>query len=136
MERDIWGSNCWYENINFPNYIIILWLVSSTAKRSSDDQPFCTEAMKRVQRNKSREYHKNRCSLKWRELNVKNKYKPVSSPWRYSPSAHNIVCCPIICPPVQHYQFLHKPKVFPPKSPDEVWVFNPFFSSIRKHLTL
>ena len=35
---------------------------------SSDDQPFCTEEMKRLKRLKSREYSKNRKSLKWRDL--------------------------------------------------------------------
>ena len=40
-------------------------------KISSDDQPFCTEEMKRLKRLKGREFHKNRRSLKWRELNDK-----------------------------------------------------------------
>ena len=40
---------------------------------SSDDQPFCTEEMKRLKRLKSREFHKHRRSIKWRELNMKYK---------------------------------------------------------------
>ena len=40
-------------------------------KISSDDQPFYTEEMKRLKRLKGREFHKNRRSLKWRELNDK-----------------------------------------------------------------
>ena len=39
-------------------------------KISSDDQPFCTEEMKRIKRSKTREFHKHRRSIKWRELNV------------------------------------------------------------------
>ena len=39
----------------------------------SDDQPFCTEEMKRLKRLKSREYHKNRRSIKWRDLNKRYK---------------------------------------------------------------
>ena len=35
---------------------------------SSDDQPFCTEEIKHLKRLKSREYRKNRKSLKWRDL--------------------------------------------------------------------
>ena len=40
---------------------------------TSDDQPFCSEKMKRLKRLKSREYHKNRKSVKWMELNKKYK---------------------------------------------------------------
>ena len=47
-------------------------------KISSDDQPFCTEKMKRLKRKKSREYRKHRKSLKWKELNLKFK-KELSS---------------------------------------------------------
>lgn len=47
-------------------------------KISSDDQPFCTEKMKRLKRIKSREYSKNRRSEKWKDLDVKYK-KEVSS---------------------------------------------------------
>ena len=36
---------------------------------SSDDQPFCNEEMKYLKRLKSREFSKNRKSLKWRDLN-------------------------------------------------------------------
>ena len=42
-------------------------------KISIDDQPFCTEKMKRLQRKKSREYRKNRKSMKWKEINLKFK---------------------------------------------------------------
>ena len=38
---------------------------------SSDDQPFCTEEMKHLKRQKSREYSKHRKSLKWRDLSKK-----------------------------------------------------------------
>ena len=38
-------------------------------KISSDDQPFWTEKLESLKRHKTREYHKNRKSLKWRELN-------------------------------------------------------------------
>ena len=47
------------------------FLPEKTRKISNDDQPFCTEEMKRLKRLKSREYKKNRKSLKWRDLNVK-----------------------------------------------------------------
>ena len=47
-------------------------------KVCSDDQPFCTEEMKRLKRLKSREFHKNRKSIKWRDLNKRYK-KEVSS---------------------------------------------------------
>ena len=40
---------------------------------SSDDQPFCTEEMKRLKRLKSREFQKHRRSIKWRELNARYK---------------------------------------------------------------
>ena len=40
---------------------------------TSDDQPFCSEKMKRLKRVKSREYHKNRQSVKWMELNKEYK---------------------------------------------------------------
>ena len=38
-------------------------------KVSSDDQPFCTEKMKKFKRLKAREYNKNRRSNKWKKLN-------------------------------------------------------------------
>ena len=38
-------------------------------KVSSVDQPFCSNEMKRLKRLKCREYRKNRCSEKWRDLN-------------------------------------------------------------------
>ena len=44
---------------------------------TSDDQPFYSEKMKRLKRLKSREYHKNRKSVKWMELN-KNYKKEVA----------------------------------------------------------
>ena len=40
---------------------------------SSDDQPFCTEEIKRLKRQKAREFKKNRRSIKWRELNTRYK---------------------------------------------------------------
>ena len=40
---------------------------------SSDDQPFCSEEMKRLKRMKTREFHKNRRSVKWRQLNLRYK---------------------------------------------------------------
>ena len=40
---------------------------------SSDDQPFCTEKIKRLKRQKAREYRKSRKSNKWFELNKKFK---------------------------------------------------------------
>ena len=58
-------------------------LPMKTKKISSVDQPFCTDEMKRLKRLKCREYSKNRCSQKWRDLNqryqkeilrAKNKY--------------------------------------------------------------
>ena len=53
--------------------------VLPTKKRKvcSVDQPFCSDEMKRLKRLKSREYSKNRCSLKWRDLNLR--YKKVVS---------------------------------------------------------
>ena len=38
-------------------------------KISSDDQPFCTEKMKKLKRLKAREFHKNRRSKKWKKIN-------------------------------------------------------------------
>ena len=40
-------------------------------KVSRDDQPFCTEKMKRLKRLKSREYHKIKRCIKWMDLNKK-----------------------------------------------------------------
>ena len=54
------------------------FLPMKTRKISSDDQPFCNEKMKRLKKLKAREFHKNRRSIKWRELNLKYK-KAVSS---------------------------------------------------------
>ena len=42
-------------------------LPSKTRKISSYDQPFWTEKLESLKRHKSREYHKNRKSLKWRD---------------------------------------------------------------------
>ena len=42
-------------------------------KISSDDQPFCSEKMKRLKRQKSREYRKNRKSSKWQKLEINYK---------------------------------------------------------------
>ena len=42
-------------------------------KISIDDQPFCSEKMKRLKRQKFREYRKNRKSLKWKQLSIKFK---------------------------------------------------------------
>ena len=47
------------------------FLPAKLRRISSDDQPFCTEEMKRLKRLKSREYSKNRRSLKWRDLSKK-----------------------------------------------------------------
>ena len=49
------------------------FLPQKQRKVSSDDQPFCTEEMKRFKRLKAREFHKHRRSVKWRELNAKYK---------------------------------------------------------------
>ena len=49
------------------------FLPQKTRRISSDDQPFCTEEMKRIKRLKSREYHKSRKSPKWMDLNKKYK---------------------------------------------------------------
>ena len=49
------------------------FLPQKIRKISSDDQPFCTEKMKYLKRLKSREYHKNRRSIKWRDLSTKYK---------------------------------------------------------------
>ena len=49
------------------------FLPQKQRKVSSDDQPFCTEEMKRLKRLKAREYHKHRRSLKWWDLNEKYK---------------------------------------------------------------
>ena len=45
-------------------------LPSKIRKVSSDDQPFCTEKMKKLKRLKSREFNKNRRSIKWTKLNT------------------------------------------------------------------
>ena len=42
-------------------------------KISTADQPFCNPEIKRLKRIKSREYHKHRKSVKWKELNVQYK---------------------------------------------------------------
>ena len=47
-------------------------------KVCSTDQPLSTEEMKRLKRLKSREYHRNRRSIKWRDLNCRYQ-KEVSS---------------------------------------------------------
>lgn len=47
------------------------FLPTQKRKISCDDQPFCTEKMKRLKRQKSREYGKNRKSPKWKILNLK-----------------------------------------------------------------
>ena len=44
------------------------FLLAKTRVISSDDQPFCTEKMKRLKRKKSREYWKNRKSCKYKDL--------------------------------------------------------------------
>ena len=49
------------------------FLPSKKKKVCSVDQPFCTEKMKHLKRLKSREFHKNRKSLKWRDLNQRYK---------------------------------------------------------------
>ena len=49
---------------------------------TSDDQLFCSEKMKRLKRMKPREYHKNRKSVKWMELN-KNYKKEVAKAKNY-----------------------------------------------------
>ena len=46
------------------------YLPSKIRKVSSDDQPFCTEKMKKLKRLKSREFNKNRRSIKWTKLNT------------------------------------------------------------------
>ena len=45
------------------------FLPEKIRKISSDDQPFWTEKLDNLKRHKSREYHKNRKSVKWRDLN-------------------------------------------------------------------
>ena len=50
---------------------------------TSDDQPFCSEKMKRLKRLKSREYHKNRKSVKWMELNKNYKKEVAKAKKRY-----------------------------------------------------
>ena len=47
------------------------FLPSKTRKVCTADQPFCTDKIKRIKRKKTREYQKNRKSLKWRQLNLK-----------------------------------------------------------------
>ena len=49
------------------------FLPTKVRKISSDDQPFCNEKMKILNRAKSREYNKNRRSEKWKQLNLKYK---------------------------------------------------------------
>ena len=49
------------------------YLPSKIRKVSSDDQPFCTEKMKKLKRLKSREFNKNRRSIKWTKLNTQYK---------------------------------------------------------------
>ena len=46
-----------------------------TIKVSSDDQPFYTDKLDRLNRRKKREYSKQRKSVKWQELNLKFKSK-------------------------------------------------------------
>ena len=45
------------------------FLPTKVRKISSDDQPFWTEKLQKMKRQKAREYQKNRKSLKWMELN-------------------------------------------------------------------
>ena len=45
------------------------FLPTKVRKIYSDDQPFCSEKMKRLKRQKNREYHKHRRSAKWKDLN-------------------------------------------------------------------
>ena len=52
-------------------------------KISSDDQPFCTENLKRLKRLKSGEYHKNRRSVKWRDINKKYKHEVAKAKKNY-----------------------------------------------------
>ena len=47
------------------------FLPEKKVKISSDDQPFCTEKMKRLKRIKCREFSKNRSSEKWKSLDEK-----------------------------------------------------------------
>ena len=47
------------------------FLPQKVVKISSDDQPFCSEKMKRLKRIKSREFRKHRKSKKWKDLDVK-----------------------------------------------------------------
>ena len=46
------------------------FLPTKVRKVSTADQPFCTDKIKSLKRKKSREYQKNRKSIKWRELNL------------------------------------------------------------------
>ena len=48
-------------------------------KVCSNDQPFCTDEIKRLKRLKSREFHKNRKSLKWIDLNYRYKQEVSSA---------------------------------------------------------
>ena len=50
---------------------------------SSDDQPFCTQEMKRLKRLKGREYNKNRRSLKWRVLNYEYRRAVIKAKRKY-----------------------------------------------------
>ena len=47
------------------------FLPEKKVKICSDDQPFCTEKMKRLKRIKCREFSKNRSSEKWKSLDEK-----------------------------------------------------------------
>ena len=56
-------------------------------KISSDDQPFCTEKMKHFKPLKSREYQKNRRSLKYLELSEKYKKEVLTAKKSYYKNA-------------------------------------------------
>ena len=50
---------------------------------SSDDQPFCSQEMKRLKRLKGREFQKHRRSLKWRVLNYEYKRAVIKAKRKY-----------------------------------------------------
>ena len=52
-------------------------------KISSDDQTFCNAEMKRLKRLKTREFKKNRRSVKWRQLNKRYKKEVKSAKKNY-----------------------------------------------------
>ena len=49
------------------------YLPTKTRKISSDDQPWCSEQMKKLKRKKSREFHKHRKSIKY--MSIEEQYK-------------------------------------------------------------